>query len=439
MQEIKAGIYQHNLNEATTIFVVPNDQAETITLRYIFDRGSVDDPVGNIGITNLVQRLSQKKTASHNSHYQLMRALEEQGVSLGAATHKETHGFKIGLTEEEALPKALEIFNEVVWQPRFDEELLEKEKDLIRQDWAQIKDNPRDWVSIITVKKLWQGSPYAYPPLGDIDAIDKTTIEDLTDHHQRIRQKSNLYIGVAGKLRPDKIEDTFKVFSAPSQRAGESGKDVKYLQGAGHALPKPFDGVRFAVEQREIQQANLWIAFPTIGITNDKYYSTDLLSWVTGKGFLSRLFNTIRTQNSLAYYYYGNYQPLKDIGAFVIFGGVPADKLEKVFAETWKQVQDVQSGGLKDWERQRGFNYYTSNKARSLEQSDKLLSFVLSQYLNRGEILTFEEWKERLSYVNLDDLKEAACEILQPQKATVGVVGPVTESDTRTAWQQTTA
>lgn len=433
MQQVKPNIYQQKLGEKTTLFMIPQKSSETITLRYIFDRGSVHDPQDKQGLTNLVQRLSQKKTKNYDSQYQLMRALEEKGAIVNTGTSKETHGFKLHLTDEKILPDALRIFNEIVYQPRFNKELLKKEVELIKQDWAQLKDNPRDWVSVVTIAKLWEDSPYGVPSLGKMSHLENITAEDLKTHHTAMRQNAHLYIGLAGNLNPKGYEagDLTKLFLKATTR------NTKTLNPKGSesvALPKPSEEAQFAVEQRDIQQNNLWIAFPTVGQEHNDYYQIELLSWVLGKGFLSRFFDTIRTQNSLAYYFYSNYNALRSLGVFYLLGGVPANSLEKVFAESWRQVEDVQTGGLQNWELERGFNYYTGNLARSLEKSDNLLSFVLGHYMSRGEILTFDEYKEKLSQITLEDLQEMTKTIVQPENATVGLVGPATSQLVKKAW-----
>jgi len=314
----------------------------------------------------------------------------------------------------------------MIFKPSFSQKLLEKEKDLLQQDWAQLKDTPDEWVPVISLEKLWPTSSYGQTSYGNLDMIAKLTLGDLRQYHQKLRRESQLYIGVAGKIT---IEEVLNLFT-------DRFSETSFQPGSATAEPIPTAETAFAVDTRKIQQANLWISFPAMSQKHPLYWAQKLFTYSLGIGSTSRLYDTIRTKHSLAYYYRNGYLSYRNAGAYYIYGGIPPHSLEKVFTETWKIIHAIQEKGFTKSEIRRGFNYVSGLVGRNLDQTDDRLSFYLGQLLSTGEVLTFNEWKSRLQQITMSQLIEVAQQVLRPKHASVGLVGPLGKEAIKAAWEK---
>lgn len=410
------------------VIIVHDQYSQVVNVQIQYKLGAIHEPAHLHGITNLVMRLSEKRTKSFASDDALMQAVETVGAKLWSASHSEQHWVVLQMSNSQHMAQGLKLLKEVVWQPLFTDELLKRERAILQQDIMHMQDDPSNWAATLGLSKMWPGSLMGKPVIGTAESIERITVDDLKEHHQKMRRVP-VVIGLSGPITPKEfIAQLASANIIPAKGA------IDAVGTVGDTIFNSTVGPVWAVEDRHIEQLNLRMYFPAPSLVEADYMAQSLFTYAFGVGFLSRLNDAIRNKRSLAYYYGNSYSNSPRVGIYSIRGGVAADKLTDVFKATWEEVHDVQQNGLSSDEIERGFNFVTGYFSRNIELSDEYLGFVLKQYDRSGTIVTFDEWKGLLKEVDHEDIKRVAQAVLQPERVIVGVVGPVTLAQVQKAW-----
>lgn len=425
IKTLMPGVQHTLINDTVEVFLLPRPNDEIITFRCMFDWGIVDDPRTTIGITALLHRLNQRKTKDFASQYDLMAKLEGLGGLYDSNVSKEGHSFSLQFTDITVFPKILELLTQIIYYPEFTQELINQEVHLMKQEYLQTKSTPQAWVQMQALPILFPKSAYGFSSsFGDLSALESISVDDLVDHQATLRSQTKLVVGVSGNFEVDAVLKTLSTF------------DVFTSVDAFRTRVKPEtnQATRVVVDERAIEQLNLFISYPTVGQLDELYWAQKLFDYIIGKGLLSRMYS-IRTEHSLAYYFGSSYQSYQNMGILSLVGGVPADNFERVLHVVREQLRDVAENGFTSQERKRGMNYVCGSYARELEVGSTELAFTYGTYAAYGKAFSFDEWKQRLSSVTDDALKEVAERLYRSNDVVISAVGPIEQEKVEEMWR----
>lgn len=193
-------------------FIEKNNRGETVELSFTFRNGNVDDFMNTGRVGNYTARMLNKGT-TNNSRQEIQDKLSEikSSVNFWSTNGKVTAKVK---STKKNLMKALTLMNDMIKNPKFNTEELEKLK---TKDLAGIEKNKTD-PQFLAVKKLRnlnqnykKGHPlYVRSIEEDIEAIDHVTIEAIQDYYNMFYGISNSASLIAiGNLDEQVVKDYF--------------------------------------------------------------------------------------------------------------------------------------------------------------------------------------------------------------------------------------
>jgi len=107
-------------------------------------RGSRHETDDLSGIAHFVEHMLFKGTTSRSAE-DIAQTIDSVGGQLDAFTSKEYAGYYIKVLDDH-LPIALDILADIVLNPAFDEEDIEREKKVILEEIKMVEDTPDDLV-----------------------------------------------------------------------------------------------------------------------------------------------------------------------------------------------------------------------------------------------------------------------------------------------------
>jgi predicted Zn-dependent peptidase len=138
----------------------------------------------------------------------------------------------------------------------------------------------------------------------------------------------------------------------------------------------------------------------------------------------SRLFIKIREKSGLAYYVKTEAESFTDSGYVVTQAGVPHNALQKVIGMILAEYKNLKTKEIALSELKKAKDYLKGALTLSLESSDALASFYAGQELLTNKILTLQQECEKIEKVSLNDVRQVAAYIFQPQNLNLAVIGP---------------
>jgi len=374
--------------------------------------GSRAEHPREIGISHFLEHMLFKGTHTRTAEG-IAREVDSIGGNLDAFTGKELVGFNIKVLDEH-LPIAIDILADLVLHPRFDPEDLEKEKGVILEELKMELDNPEYVVHELFTSRFWPDHPLSKSILGSRKTIQSFTRDQLAKYHASIYVPENLMITAAGNLNHSRLIEL-----AEQHFAGVSGQLPK--------LPDPpaVTGAEITVKKKRLQQALVCVGVPALPIAHPRRYSWFVLNTLMGGGMSSRLFQSIRERQGLAYSVFSELNLYRDTGCFGIYAGTAATTVDKVIASVIEEFRKLKADGIPAEELRRSKDHMKGSLMLSLESTGSRMSNLARQFMYFDRYHSLDEMVRLTESVTAEDVLAVASESFQPEKLAVTVLGPL--------------
>lgn len=197
------------LREAPLV-VVQRDSSPVVTLRVAFEAGSASDERGREGLTNLTARLMAEGGAGELSYAELTERLYPMAGSIDVHVGRDMTVF-VGQVHRDHLEAFYELFRDVLLRPRMGEEDFARIRDQVRNalvvDLRSAEDEELGKEALHAL--VYEGHPYAHPPLGTEAGLARVRVDDARAHRSRVFCAGRAITGVAGEL-PEGFEERLR-------------------------------------------------------------------------------------------------------------------------------------------------------------------------------------------------------------------------------------
>ena len=149
------------------------DHVRSVSVGVWLTRGSRHEPQEHGGIAHFVEHMLFKGTTSRSAE-DIAQQVDSLGGHLDAFTSKEYAGYYIKVLDEH-LPTALDVLSDLVLNPAFDADDIEREKKVILEEIKMVEDTPDDLVHELFTQSFWRDHPLGQPILGTADSVQALT------------------------------------------------------------------------------------------------------------------------------------------------------------------------------------------------------------------------------------------------------------------------
>ncbi len=376
-------------------------------------QGSRDEAAEENGISHFVEHMVFKGTTSRTAQ-EIAREVDSIGGNLDAFTGKETVCFNIKVLDEN-MPPALDVLSDLVLHPRFTEEDLEREQGVILEEIKMDEDNPDALVHETFTQKFWKNHPLGRPILGTVKTVSSFGQETVFAHHRQRFTAANLVFSAAGHLDHDRFVEAVeaKFGSLPSGVAED-----------GPRQPAPVTTPHITLKKkRSLEQVQLCLGVPAPAVDVPERFALYLLNSILGGGMSSRLFQTIREDEGLAYSIFSELSPFRDTGSLSIYAGVSLDKAQRALALTLAELRRLKVESVGEAELKRARDQMKSNIVLGLESSSSRMSNLARQQMYFGRFFTVDEIVHEIDRVTPGDIQRLANELFRSEAIAVTLLG----------------
>ena len=284
-------VHSYELENGIAVHVVPRRDVPIVSLRAALLGGLLAETPATSGLGNFLASMWLRGTRSRSAA-DLAREIESLAADLDGFSGRSSTGLTVEATSD-AFPATLDLFADVLCEPAFSADELEKE----REDTLAALERREDQLGARTfdlfAETHFQQHPYGMPLPGRPAAVREFTQETVATHHRRLVDPRRLAIAVVGDVDPDAA-------------AGELSRRLSDLAPAPEAAfaPPPEEPApterREAIREKERAQAHLVIGFRGVSVRDPDRDVLDVISQLlSGQG--GRLFLELRDKQSLAY------------------------------------------------------------------------------------------------------------------------------------------
>ncbi len=375
--------------------------------------GSRDEAPEVNGVSHFVEHMVFKGTTSRSAQ-QIAREVDTIGGNLDAFTGKEMVCFNIKVLDENVAP-ALDVLSDLVLHPTFTPEELAREQGVILEEIKMDEDNPDYLVHEIFTQNFWKGDALGRPILGTAKTVSSFNQQVVFDFYASQFTPRNMVFSAAGNLDHDafvaQVEQQFGSLAA-------SGANLTAKPPAPLATPHIT-----LKRKKSLEQVQLCLGVPAPPVNDPSRYGVYLLNTMLGGGMSSRLFQTIREDQGLAYSIYSEMNPFRDTGSLCVYAGASVDKTEKVLQLTLQELRRLKQETVSETELKRAKDQLKSNMVIGLESSGSRMSNLARQQMYFGRFFGLDEIIEEIEAVTSADVQELAQRLFQPEAMALTLLG----------------
>ena len=375
--------------------------------------GSRDESATENGISHFVEHMVFKGTTSRSAQ-DIAREVDSIGGNLDAFTGKETVCFNIKVLDEN-MPPALDVLSDLVLHPKFSQADLEREQGVILEEIKMDEDNPDYLVHETFTQNFWKNHPLGRPILGTAKTVSSFDQDTVFDHHRRRFTPENMVFSAAGHLHHDEFLALVEAkFGGLLPGIGKAVDQETHPQTTPHITLK---------KKRSLEQVQMCLGVPAPPVNDKERFALYLLNSMLGGGMSSRLFESIRENEGLAYSIYSEMSPFRDSGALSVYAGMSLDKTERVLDLTLVELRRLKQEQVAPAELKRAKDQMKSNIVLGLESSSSRMSNLARQQMYFGRFFSVDEIVAEIDRVTPDDIQRLANHLFQPDLIALTLLG----------------
>ena len=363
---------------AYNLHIVNTKKFKTITVDICFREKINKD---EITLRNLLKEIMVNASYDYPSERELIKATEElYDLKLLTSTYRIGNynflSMKIRFLNEKYTEKgmnyaSIKLLLDLIFKPKLDAD-FEKCKNKIEKSILSLNDNKVKY-AISKLLESTKDMPYSYNFYGNIEDLNKITIEDIKKCYENLLTNDIIDIFVVGEVNPEEIKNIFKEnFKGKTFHKVDNKVIVKELT--------PHTKTNIIREQDDINQIQLTILCSLNSITEyERKYVSLVYSEMLGGSANSILFDTVREKNSYAYYVNSIIKPYDN--NMIIYSGIHEDNEKEVIKLIKKCLKDITKGKFNDEIFQSSKNTIISSLKASLDNPIGIINNCLSNIL----------------------------------------------------------
>jgi predicted Zn-dependent peptidase len=374
-------------------------------------RGSRIEHGPENGISHFIEHMVFKGTKTRSAE-DIARSVDSVGGGLDAFTSKELVSFNTKVLDEH-VPFALDVLADLVLNPLFREEDIEKEKSVILEEIKMEADQPEFVLHESFISNFYRGHSLGKPILGTRETVKKFGPDILREYFGRVYSPRNILITAAGNLDHRKmvrmIADKFSDLPDSGVLPADS-------------VPKTYAPI-ILKKKESLEQVHIAIGVPAYPLAHELRFPLYILNTVLGGGMSSRLFQDIREKHGLAYAVYSELNLFSDTGCLSIYAGTAAETARQVVDMVVQEFRQLKNDLIGEDELRRAKDHLKGSLMLSLESTSSRMSNLARQELYFDRFMTLDEMLESIESVTRDQVQAIAQEFFTTEQIAVGLLG----------------
>jgi predicted Zn-dependent peptidase len=400
------------LDNGLRILTEPMTQVRSVSIGVWLARGSRHETAEQGGIAHFVEHMLFKGTATRSAE-DIAQAIDSIGGQLDAFTAKEYASYYIKVLDEH-LPRALDVLSDIVLNPAFNAEDVEREKKVVVEEIKMVEDTPDDLVHEIFTQGFWEDHPLGRPILGTRETVESFTPDLLRSYFQQVYTPQNLIVSAVGNLTHAEIrrlvEERFGHLKPSSASAVEMPPSV---------VPKVL------IRHKELEQSHVCLGTSSYQQDHENRHASYVLNTLLGGSMSSRLFQNVREKRGLAYAVFSGMSAYRDAGSFTIYAGCANEAVSEVVDVVVEEMRTVKQTPVPEPELQRAKDHLKGSLMLSLENTASRMSHIARQEIYFDRQFGLDETLEGIERVTSADVQRVASELFQNGSMSATVLGNV--------------
>lgn len=412
---IRLGKYESFiLANGLKVFVVTNKKLPRVAVNLVLDYVPPleKEAVGLGEVTGQMLRTGTKTRTKDQ--------IDEQIDFLGASLYTSSSG-AYGASLKKYQDKLIEMMADLLMNPAFKQEELEKIKTEKKNELSLSKDQPEAILQNVRSVVLF-GKEHPYGENESEQSIDAINLEKINTYYTTYFKPNIAYMAFVGDITLAEAKALTEKYFAKWQKGT--------VPAPTYPMPKaPGQPKVIVVDKPGAVQTVLSVTYPVdftpgqpdaikASITND------ILGY---GGFSGRLFKNLREKHGYTYGAYSSLRSNKLVGSFSAGGNIKTNVIDSAVTEILAEMRRIREVQVTTEELQQTKNIRNGTFVQSLEDPQTIASFALNTARYKLPADYYANYLKNVAAVNSADVQLESKKYILPDNAYIIAVGNATE------------
>ncbi|MBC87554.1 MAG: zinc protease [Bdellovibrionaceae bacterium] len=397
------------LKNGMNVIFVESHKAPVVSVQMWVKTGSADEQKGEEGISHFIEHLVFKGTEKYGVG-EIASTVEGSGGQLNAYTSFDQTVFYVTISKQ-FTEVALDVVSQMMGFPKFDEEEINNEREVVIEEIKRGLDSPSRVASQQLFSTLYKKHPYGIPVIGYEKVIRKVTKKTLVDYYHRRYVPENMTLVVTGDMNASDMKKQVKEYFGPF-------KDYA-LKKVKRKKEEKIDKPRIQVKQSSFRESTLYISWPVPKVTHKDIPALDVLGLILGQGDSSRLTQSMRIRKPLVNHVSSSAFTPIDPGFFTITASVNPATFAEALETLNKTLKEFYAELPTKGEMKKALINMESDEYYTLETVDGLARKVGTYQHLFDDHKYSKEFLKQIKSLTAEDIMRVARKYLKPEKACI--------------------
>lgn len=368
------------------------DSVKSISVGIWVKTGSRNEKKELAGVTHFLEHMLFKGTEKRTA-FEIAQSMESVGGYLNAFTSSEYTCYYARCVDEQ-LGRALDVLSDMVLNPSFPEEEVEKEKKVVIEEMKMYRDSPDDYLFEAFTTKMFQDHALGRPVLGFEDTVSAFTRQDLYDYMSDRYRPDNLLVAVAGNVDHDEVVQLVSSYfeDKPPLKTTHEAQPLGVFNPEKLALTKPIEQTHYILGRRGMH------------FDHEKKYQLLLANTVLGGGMSSRLHQNVREKYGYCYSIQSFNQSYSDSGIWGVYVGTDKDYVDHVHELVVTELDKIRTELIPDQEFSEAKSQLKGKLLLSQENTSNRMMRLAKSELYFERFVTLDELEEHIDKVTAEEV-----------------------------------
>ncbi|WP_373056548.1 M16 family metallopeptidase [Zunongwangia sp. H14] len=404
------------------VYGIEQHELPLVNFSLVIDGGHLLDDLDKNGVANLMTDIMMEGTATKTPE-----ELEEEIDLLGANIYMYTTDESIvirGNTLKRNFQETMDLVQEILLEPRWDEEELARVKTSTINSIKRAEANPNAIAERVYNKVLYgENHPLAYPTLGSEESVESITMEDLKGFYNKNFSPTVSRFHVVG--------DVNKSEALAAVEGLEKNWEAKEVNIPEFEIKNERDKASlYFVDVPNAKQSVINIGYIAIPRTDEDFFPAEVMNYKLGGSFSGNVNLILREEKGYTYGARSGFSGTKIPGTFTASSSVRTNttgESVEIFRDEIAKYRD----GISKEDLEFTKNALIKSNARRFETQGSLLGMLQEMSAYELDPKYIENEEKIIGNMTLEQHKELANKYLDESKMAYLVVG-----DAATQFQQ---
>jgi len=387
------------LDNGLTVYLMEQHEVPLIYISALIPCGAIYDGNKN-GLAFLTSESLLFGTKNFTKK-QIEETFEFYGASISTSATSEFIKVNTSFAKQDQ-EKLMPIFQDIILNPTFPDDEVEKRKQRLLVELDQAKESPRQVIRAYFNKFLFTDNEFGNPVQGSKNTVAGISSDDLKNYYSSFFNPTSSSIAIVGDFNISEMRrEISDLFKSSNLENPTSSNPI--------TIPSlDFDKNRvLLVNKNDSQETTFIIGGKGISRNNADFTEVQVINTILGDRFTSWLNEELRINSGLTYGVRSAFVPYKNLGTFLISTFTQTENTEKAIDLALQVYNRLHTTGITEKVLSSAKSYIKGQFPPNYETSGSLANLLTSMdYFGFDDryINTFEETVDKMTVAKANEI-----------------------------------